>query len=147
LANIFQLRKTEVALLVLQGKLLRFLFPAELRSAGSIPLTSSAVAAKTALSKKAELFNTFANIKHSSVFEMVKLGTADENPDAQVIQKLMSAPILDSFGDVWGVIQISRKGTSPAAAGPDFSEQDLQTLQRCCQSVARLMPRLESVTC
>jgi len=140
-------RKTEVALLVLQGNLLKFLFPAELRSAGSIPLTSSAVAAKTALSRKAELFNTFANVKHSSIFEMVKLGTADENPDAQVIQKLMSAPILDSFGEVWGVIQISRKGTSPKTAGPDFSEEDLQVLERSCESVAKLMPRLESVSC
>ena len=146
MARTFQVRKTEVALLAIQGRSLKFLFPAELRSAGSIPLSSSAVAAKTAQTKKAERYNTFTNVKHSSVFEMVRLGTGEESPDTQVIQKLMTAPILDSGGEVWGVIQISRKGATPAAAGPDFSEADLEKLERSCQSVAKVMPRLEPIS-
>jgi hypothetical protein len=126
-AKIFQVNKTEVALLELSGRLLNFLYPAELRSAGAIPLSSSAVAAVTAQSKRAELFNSFTQVRHSSVFELVKLG--DSGQDAQVIQKLMSAPIMTPNGEVIGVIQVSRKAPRPAAAGPDFTPDDLRRLE------------------
>ena len=46
---------------------------------------------------------------------------------AHVIQKLMSVPVVTAAG-VMGVIQISRKGLSAPAAGPDFSPSDLQRL-------------------
>jgi hypothetical protein len=126
-AKIFQVNKTEVALLELSGRLLNFLYPAELRTAGAIPLSSSAVAAVTAQSKRAELFNSFTQVRHSSVFELVKLG--DSGQDAQVIQKLMSAPIMTPNGEVIGVIQVSRKAPRPAAAGPDFTPDDLRRLE------------------
>ena len=73
-ARIFQVSETEVALLELSGRLLNFLYPAELRTAGAIPLSSSAVAAVTAQTKKAEIFNSFAQVKHFSVFELVIMG-------------------------------------------------------------------------
>ncbi|MGO9086757.1 MAG: hypothetical protein ACLQBK_16140 [Candidatus Sulfotelmatobacter sp.] len=92
MAKIFHVKETEVALLELGGSLLNFLYPAELKTAGAIPLSSSAVAARTARTRQAELFNSFTQIKHFSVFELVKLG--DTGLDAQVIQKLMSAPVL-----------------------------------------------------
>ncbi len=41
------MRDTEVALLWFQGKSLKFLFPVELSGAGTIPLSSSAIAART----------------------------------------------------------------------------------------------------
>ncbi|MGA7766870.1 MAG: hypothetical protein WCA27_11680, partial [Candidatus Sulfotelmatobacter sp.] len=44
-AKIFHVKETEVALLELRGSLLSFLYPAELKTAGAIPLSSSAVAA------------------------------------------------------------------------------------------------------
>ena len=56
-AKIFHVRETEVGLLELSGRLLNFLYPAELKTAGAIPLSSSAVAARTARTKQAELFN------------------------------------------------------------------------------------------
>src|ERR1700690_4378529 len=87
-ARIFEVRETEVALLELGGSLLNFIYPAELKTAGAIPLSSSAVAARTARTRQAEIFNGFAQVKHFSVFELVKLG--DSGLDAQVIQKLMS---------------------------------------------------------
>src|SRR2546426_6660756 len=71
-AKIFQVKQTEVALLELGGSLLNFLYPAELKTAGAIPLSSSAVAARTARTKQAELFNGFTKVKHSSIFELVK---------------------------------------------------------------------------
>ncbi len=132
-AKIFHVSKTEVALLELSGRLLNFLYPAELKTAGAIPLSSSAVAAVTAQSNRAELFNSFTQVRHSSVFELVKLG--DTGLDAQVIQKLMSAPIVTPNGEVIGVIQVSRKAPRPAAAGPDFTPDDLRRLE----SVARFL--------
>jgi len=90
-ANIFGVRKTEVALLESSGSLLKFLYPTELKAMGVIPISSSAVAARTARTRRADLFNTFTRIQHSSVFEVVKIG--DAGTDTEVIQKLMTAPV------------------------------------------------------
>jgi len=136
-AKIFRVNATEVALLELTGSMLNFLYPAELKTAGAIPISSSAVAACTARSKEAELFNGFAEVKHFSVFELVKLGNT--GLDDQVIQKLMSAPILAKRGNVQGVIQVSRKAPRLAAAGPDFTGEDLKKLESVAQVLGRLM--------
>src|ERR1700733_12475963 len=115
LAKVFRVAHAEVALLKLEGGLLRFVFPEYLRTTGAIPISSKAVAAHTALSKKAEIFNNFARVKHASIFETIKpVGTEEETP-AQLapIQKLMSVPILDQDSVVMGVLQISRKGVDP----------------------------------
>ena len=136
-AKIFHVRETEVGLLELSGRLLNFLYPAELKTAGAIPLSSSAVAARTARTKQAELFNDFTQVKHFSIFELVKLG--DTGLDDQVIQKLMSAPVLAN-GEVIGVIQVSRKAPRPAAAG-DFTPDDLQKLVSVARCVGRLMAK------
>jgi hypothetical protein len=126
-ARIFRVRETEVALLELCGTLLNFVYPAELKTAGAIPLSSSAVAARTARTREAELSNGFTQVKHFSIFELVKLG--DTGLDAQVIQKMMSAPVVARDGKVIGVIQISRKAPRLEAAGPDFTPEDLEKLQ------------------
>src|SRR6476646_5087211 len=112
LAKIFRVQYTEVALLRLEGGLLRFMFPEHLKTTGAIPLSSKAVAAHTALSKKAEIFNNFAKVKHASIFETIKPGgvESDEPAPPSPIQKLMSVPIMDRELKVLGVIQISRKG-------------------------------------
>jgi hypothetical protein len=142
-AKIFRVTATEVALLELSGSMLNFLYPAELKTAGAIPLSSSAVAARTARSKQAELFNGFAKMKHFSIFELVKLG--DTGLDDQVIQKLMSAPVLARDGEVEGVIQVSRKAPRPAAAGPDFTENDLRKLESVAHFVGTLMAKVRAV--
>jgi hypothetical protein len=138
-AKIFEVRETEVALLELTGRFLNFLYPAELKTAGAIPLSSSAVAARTAQAKHAELFNSFAQVKHFSIFELVKLGNS--GLDEHVIQKLMSAPVLDGNGEVVGVIQISRKAPRLAAAGPDFTPDDLRKLESVARIVGKLMTK------
>jgi len=137
IAELFHVKPTEVALLELRGKLLHFVFPAELATAGAIPLSSSAVAARTAQSMKSEIFNGFAQVNHFSVFELVKIG--DSGLDDQVIQKLMSAPVVSGKGEVLGVIQISRKGPRPNIAGPDFTAADLQKLEAVAKFVAKYM--------
>jgi hypothetical protein len=143
IAEIFQVKPTEVALLELRGKLLHFVYPKELATAGAIPLSSSAVAARSAHSQKSEIFNGFAQVNHFSVFELVKIG--DSGLDDQVIQKLMSAPIISNKGEVLGVIQISRKGPRPNIAGPDFTSADLQKLEGVAKFVAKYMSKSRAV--
>jgi GAF domain-containing protein len=120
----------EVALLRLESGLLRFVSPEYLRITGAIPLSSKAVAAHTALSKKPEIFNNFARVKHASIFETIKPNASDLDQPAPPppIQKLMSVPIMDRDLMVVGVIQISRKGLDSKFA-QDFSREDLHDLE------------------
>lgn len=137
IAKLFQVRPTEVALLRLQKGFLKFVFPAELRTVGAIPLSSSsAVAAHTATTKRRELFNTFSKVKHAGVFESVRLAKT-ESADAAPIQKLMSAPIMDKAGNVLGVVQICRKGLAATSCGADFTSDDLQQLEAAARLLAK----------
>ena len=141
LAKLFGVRPTEVALMRLEKGLLNFLYPEQLKTAGSIPVSSSsAVAAHTASTKKTELFNAFVKVKHASIFESVKLNTSDdvERSGQNAIQKLMSAPILDPQRKVLGVVQVCRKGFDTGTAGPDFSQDDLQQLELAAKVVSNL---------
>ncbi len=132
-----------VGLLKVRGLSLEFVYPFALKSSGRIPLTSSAVAARTATQKQAEIFNNFANISHYSVFELVPLGgSAKKNTDPRRIQKLMSAPVVDSSHKTLGVVQISRKGITRDQAGFDFTEVDLQTLDQVTQRLAAVFEKL-----
>ncbi len=120
-----------MALLRLENGLLKFLFPEELTTAGTIPISSStAVAAHTAVTKKVELFNNFTRVKHASIFESIKPNAEkDEQLHPATIYKLMSAPVLDGGDKVLGVIQVSHKGFDLASSGPDFTLDDLQRLE------------------
>jgi hypothetical protein len=126
LGKIFGVAPDEVAILALspKSKSLKFVIPEKLAVIGTIPLTStSALAARTARERKAEFVNNFSASRHATVFEGVPLGRRD----GQLIHKIMSAPILDG-AKVMGVVQISRKGESVSAAGPDFTQKDLRAL-------------------
>jgi GAF domain-containing protein len=142
-ARIFDVRETEVALLQVKRSFLEFVFPLELKAGGSIPLSSSAVAAKTATEKKAEVFNSFTTVRHASIFEVVKLGSTQADLSDQVIQKLMSAPVLAANKAV-GVIQVSRKGRNPAVAGPDFTPADQRTLELAAEVIAPFFASIPS---
>jgi len=141
LAKMFRVSRKEVAILRVENNLLKFLFPEELKTAGTIPVSSSsAVAAHTATTKKVELYNNFTRVKHVSIFETIKLGNPEnsEEPQAAVIQKLMSAPVLNAESYVLGVIQVSRKGYDLQSAGPDFTLDDLQRLEAAAASLAKI---------
>jgi hypothetical protein len=143
LAKLFGVRPTEVAMMRLEKGLLSFIHPEQLKTAGSIPVSSSsAVAAHTASTKKTELFNAFVKVKHASIFESVKLNNPEsedvERTGQNAIQKLMSAPILDGQRKVLGVVQVCRKGFDPATAGPDFSQDDLQQLELAAKVLSTL---------
>lgn len=130
-------RRDEVAILGVSNKLRRlyFLTPEALTRVGHIPLTStSALAARTVREKRAEIDNEFAEARHASVFEAVKI----EGESAEAIQKIISVPI-QTDGQVLGVIQISRKGPSVMMAGPDFTSEDLVNVQAMCIPLANIL--------
>lgn len=147
LARMFAVRCTEIGILRLEGELLTFLYPAELQSVGCIPISGTGVAARTAATKQAELYNNFATIPHRTVFELVKLKDPEIKEDEHPrIQKLMSAPVLGEENAVLGVVQVSRKGVNPGAAGPDFTGEELQNLERVARRVATLRPEILLLT-
>jgi hypothetical protein len=142
ISELFRVTKAEVALLRTERDVLNFVFPAELKTAGFIPLSSaSAVAARTANSRKIELFNNFVIVQHANVFESIKLSALGQSdrPGANTIQKLMTTPVLDQQQQhVLGVLQICRKGMSQDDAGPDFTLNDLQNLEVAARILAKL---------
>jgi hypothetical protein len=56
------------------------------------------------------------------------------------IQKMVSVPILHDQKAI-GVAQISRKGESAAAAGPDFTEADVRKAQEIFGDIAPFLSR------
>jgi transcriptional regulator with GAF, ATPase, and Fis domain len=145
LAKAFSVQGDEVAVLKLEKTNLVFVYPAKLKDVGSIPLNqSSSVAARTAVTKRAEVINNFSQTKHASVFESVPLSAKKSNPEMKSaggpkvhsIQKLMTVPVVSAAG-VQGVIQISRKGENAPAAGADFTPADLQKLVAIATSLAK----------
>jgi hypothetical protein len=141
LSKIFNIGLTEVGLMRLEGDILNFLFPTELRAAGFVPLSSSkAVAARTANTRKVELFNNFVIVQHANVFETIKLSTLGQSnaPGANTIHKLMTAPVTDSHHNVVGVLQVCRKGLTPHDSGPDFTLNDLQKLEIASRAIGDL---------
>jgi hypothetical protein len=134
---LFGVDKDEVAILKLVSKYksLRFVIPVQLSQVGTIPLTSAtALAAKTARERKPDLLNNFSSARHANVFEAVPLG----RDPGELIQKIMSAPILDG-ARVHGVVQISRKARSLAQAGADFTQKDLRTLVSLSPTLDRFL--------
>jgi len=141
LADLFSVGRAEVALLRAENDVLNFLFPGALKAAGFIPLSSaSAVAARTASSRKVELFNNFVIVQHANVFETIKLSTLGQSdkPGSNTIQKLMTTPVVDPQQHVLGVVQICRKGITQDDAGPDFTLNDLQKLETAARILAKL---------
>lgn len=142
LAQLLRVRRNEVALLRLEKGSLRFIFPPELRSAGVLPLSGSAVAARTAATRTPLLSNTFMRVKHVSLFEAVKLGPGspeeDRSQEQMPIQKIMSVPVAPAGGDVIGVVQVSRKGFDTSVAGADFTGDDLKQLERAAEIISRM---------
>ena len=144
LAKTFSVKDDEVGILRIEKQNLVFCYPAKLHNVGSIPLnTSTSVAVRTANSRRAEIINNFAQIKHTSVFEAVQLSSGshnvgDDRPDRHlhVIQKLMSAPVVGPNGAI-GVIQISRKGSAAPSSGPDFTPADLQKLVAVAAAIVK----------
>jgi len=135
--KLFGVDSDEVAILTLNAKTktLKFVIPEKLAAVGTIPLSStSTLAARTARERRPELTNNFSTSRHATVFEGVPLG----RDPAELIQKIMSAPIMDGE-QVLGVVQISRKGRSLSNAGLDFTPKDLRVLTSISPALERFL--------
>ena len=132
----FGTRTDEVAVLLLtgDGRHLRFIAPRTFIDIGTIPVTKRDSIAVTVLGKKTgEAMNNVPLVRHVAFFETVKV-----KDRAAPIQKMITVPIIFQ-GQAMGVAQISRKGESPAQAGPDFSPADVRKAQSIFEELA---PRL-----
>jgi hypothetical protein len=131
----FGVQTHEVAILGLTAdeRSLRFLAPDSLRTVGQIPLSSNnSLAVRTLRDKRCELINHFSVVPHASVFEAVPI-SGDQR--GEPIQKIMSSPILLGTRAI-GVLQVSRKGATPAKTGPDFSQLQLRELKTVSDALA-----------
>jgi len=131
----FSVTPEEVAFFRLdaKGEFLTFIWPPKLRTSGEIPLSAaSPLVAQTARENSGFINNSFAATPHASFFELFRLGQASPLP----IQKIISTPLCRE-GKVTGVVQVCRKAESVAAAGPDFSRNDLLVLQRLAAVIAQ----------
>jgi hypothetical protein len=138
IATSLGVKADEVGILGLSTKWrhLYFLAPEALKNVGFIPLSSnSALAARTARESRPEIDNSFANARHVTVFEGVKTVAGEPG---EAIQKIISAPIL-AADKVVGVIQISRKGSNSATAGPDFTPGDLGKVVALSKPLGKLL--------
>jgi hypothetical protein len=143
IAKNLSVKTDEVGILGLSVKWrhLHFLAPEALKNVGFIPLTSnSALAARTVRESRPEIDNNFAAARHATVFEGVKTGSGEPG---DAIQKIISAPIL-AGGKVIGVIQISRKGSNSATAGPDFTQADLGKVLALSKPLGKLLQHVAS---
>lgn len=146
LQQAFSVTDNEVAFLKLDStsEMLRFVWPLQLAKSGSIPLQNrDSLAARTVRDTKAELHNDFNLKRHSSFFELVNLDSAKakaakdvQNSGPKVIQKIMSAPLVDGYASV-GAVQVSRKADNVSQAGPDFNDLELKALAEISKVLAR----------
>ena len=129
----FGAKMDEVAILMVttDGKHLRFLSPRKFSELGTIPVTKRDSIAVNILGRKAgEAINNVPMVKHVAFFESVKLR------DRPVpIQKMITVPILYDEKAI-GVAQISRKGETPGAAGPDFTPAAVKKAEDFFRAVA-----------
>ena len=132
----FGAKPDEIAILMTtsDGKHLRFVAPRKFADLGTIPITKRDSIAVNIFGRKAgEAMNNVPMVKHVAFFESVKL-----RDRAVPIQKMITVPILQG-DEAIGVAQISRKGETPAEAGPDFTGLDVRKAQEMFQAVARFL--------
>jgi hypothetical protein len=126
LARFFTITPDEVALFTFDAnrQTLVLRWPASHKTVGNIPLAAAnCLAAKTAREQQATCDNNFATTPHLHLFEHL----LSSNPEREPIQKIICAPLLDTE-ELRGVVQIARKGKNQGAAGPDFTAEDLVSL-------------------
>jgi hypothetical protein len=133
----FGCKTDEVAILLLthDERHLRFVAPRKFSELGSIPVTKRDSIATNVLNRRSgEIINNVPMVKHVSFFESVKIRDKPSGP----IQKMVSTPLLVQKHPI-GVVQISRKGSSPSEAGPDFTPHDLRRAQEIFDVIAPLL--------
>jgi len=126
-------KSDEVAILMTTSdrKHLRFAAPRKFADLGTIPVTKRDSIAVTIFNRgSGEATNNVPMVKHVAFFESVKI-----RDRVAPIQKMVTVPIRHN-GEVVGVAQVSRKGETPAEAGPDFTAADVKKAEDLFHAVA-----------
>lgn len=134
LGEYFGVRSDEVAIFSLDRdrEVLVFVWPASLKSVGSIPLNAhKCLVTNTAVETKSSIDNTFATTPHLYMFEHFLANKETRIP----IQKIMSVPVLDT-AQLKGVVQVARKGADRESAGEDFKPAHLEALKILAKVIA-----------
>ncbi len=137
----FQVTDNEVAVLVKtkDGSGLKFAFPPSLAAGANVfPIKVWSFAGNVVRTGMGALDNTFADKKHLSIYEHIKM----DGPKSGVIHKIMAAPLKSENG-VFGVVEVSRKGKNSAEVGLDFTTNDLAILY---DILTRITPYLEALS-
>ncbi len=134
-------KEDEVAVLILTGtgRTLKFVWPAALGAGAAVfPADhKNAFASSVIMTLKGKVDNKLSESKHLRFYESVKGMESSGVP----IQKMMALP-LTRHKKAFGVVEVSRKGKTPAEAGPNFTQKDAEKLVALCKTLA---PELEQL--
>jgi hypothetical protein len=143
IAAAFNVSKSEVAVLLktVDEQALKFAYPPALAAgANVIPLKVWSFAGNVSKTATGALNNAFTEKRHLHFYENIKIEGRKSGP----IHKIIAAP-LTSGGAVFGVVEVSRKGSNAAEAGPDFGLPDLAILSEVLNCVAPYMENLRTL--
>ncbi len=139
LSKAFSLQPDGLAILVLNRErtMLRFVYPSELAEGGrnTFPITVSSLAGRVIQTGRSVLMNTVRDVPHLGIYERIRI----KETVPRDIQKLLAVAVNGPEGKPQAVIEISRRGKSPAEAGPDFRPEDQQLLERLAGAAAPVM--------
>jgi hypothetical protein len=121
-----------VLMVLPESQQLAFTFPIHLAGGNMIPIDRDSFAGRAVMEKNVLIENNAAKEVHRDVFERIP----GPGGQARTIQKMLAAPIFDQQGEVLGIIEISRTGSTPEEAGPDFSPRDGENLTKSCRIFA-----------
>lgn len=116
---------------------LAFAYPFHLTRGNTLPVDRDSIAGRVVLTAKPLVENRVADEPHKDFFERIPDAAGTVRP----IQKMIAAPLATADGQVIGVVEISRAGPTPGAAGPDFSARDAENLGTCCRAFAPFIAR------
>lgn len=137
LAGFFQVEPHEVGIFVVdsQQRTANFAWPPHTGRAINLPLKSftTSLVSATARERRGLIDNAFATTPHLHMFEHGLV----EREQRQTIQKVMSVPVSHNQALRW-IVQVGRKGNTAAEAGPDFTAENLQQLERIAEAIAPL---------
>ncbi|MBU4268117.1 MAG: hypothetical protein KJ808_04635 [Acidobacteria bacterium] len=136
----FDLEVDEVAILLTDkdNMVLSFAYPEHLVNAGMIPISSpDAFAARVYKLNRGLIENNFHQMKHLHLFEFIKGPGAKDRK----IWKMMST-VLRGDDLNFGIIELSRKGSTMDEAGEDFSPENLEFFEN---TIVEITPYLRKV--
>lgn len=117
---------------------LSFACPEYLVNSGMIPVSSTeAFTASIYRTGRGIVENNLHQQKHLSIFEVIR------TPEGKIlpIYKMMGA-LIAVENEKLGVVEISRRSSDPTDQGEDFSERDLQFLEKTIKILAPYLKRV-----